>query len=617
MLLKKRATYQFAGFRLDGRERLLLLEGTPVSITPKVLDALLLLVENAGNLVEKTTLRERLWPGQIVEDGTLARVIADLRKALGDVSDQRRFIETVPKFGYRFVGELSPVESQESLELQEPVEPREGLQPGNSGFRVANGKWIAAIAVLVTLAGSGFLIERFRTRPPAIQSLLIAPFQTIGDAPDAEMLRLGLQESLTMELSGLSKLAVIELKQRDASAIDDAAEIGRRHRAGFVLVGTIQLTPDRIRVNARLLRSASGEAIWVRSFDESRDDVFKVESRLAKLTVAELIPALPASENEQMTRRLPTNASAYRYYLVGRHYWNERDENAYIQAIDNFKKSAAADPEYAPAYVGLADSYLLAARSWHNPRTETLPLAEAAIHKAIQIDPSLGQAHATLALIAGNYYFDWDKAERELQTSLRLSPNYVTAHHWYAEFLTMQGKFDQSEAEFEVARNLDPASPIVLTDLAQLYNFERQYQRSLQTLDEALKLDPSFHLAHDRKAYALMLMRRPEDALREFETADREAGRSWIGKKAWAAAVEGHRQEAIEFAMKAEQEEPDDFMLGMVWAEIGDSTRAMDWLQRAYDRRSGGLVSLKVNPVFDRLRSYARFQALLRQMRLM
>src|SRR5580704_5551453 len=219
MLLKKRATYQFAGFRLDGRERLLLLEGTPVSITPKVLDALLLLVENAGNLVEKTTLRERLWPGQIVEDGTLARVIADLRKALGDVSDHRRFIETVPKFGYRFVGELSPVESQESLELQEPVEPREGLQPGNSGFRVANGKWIAAIAVLVTLTGSGFLIERFRTRPPAIQSLLIAPFQTIGDAPDAEMLRLGLQESLTMELSGLSKLAVIELKQRDASAI--------------------------------------------------------------------------------------------------------------------------------------------------------------------------------------------------------------------------------------------------------------------------------------------------------------------------------------------------------------------------------------------------------------
>ena len=314
-----------------------------------------------------------------------------------------------------------------------------------------------------------------------------------------------------------------------------------------MLAGTIQLTGGRILVNARLVRSATGETVWTRRFEESLEEVFKVESRLAKLTVAELIPTLPAGEDEHLSKRLPSNPLAYRYYLLGRHYWNKRDANTYELAVENFKKSAEADPNYAPAYAGLADSYLLGTGSGHYPMKEALPLAKQAVERAIQIDPWLGDAHATRAMIAESYYFDWNTAEQELQTAIRLAPNYVTAHHWLAEFLTMMGKFDRSEAEFEVARNLDPASPIILTDLAQLYCFQRKYQRSIETLDEALKLDPSFHLAHDRKAYALMLMRRPEEALSEFETANRQAGRRLSTcEQAWVAAVEGRRRKALE-----------------------------------------------------------------------
>jgi tetratricopeptide (TPR) repeat protein/TolB-like protein len=431
------------------------------------------------------------------------------------------------------------------------------------------------------------------------------------------MLQLGLQDSLALELGALSTLTVIKLKPQPVDAPDDIAEIGRRHRAGFVLAGTIQVIAGRVNVNARLLRSATGQTVWTRRFEENLDEVFKVESRLAQLTVAELIPALPAGEGERLARRLPPNALAYRYYLLGRYYWNKRDENAYLEAIANFKNSAEAAPDYALAYVGLADSYLLAASFGGNPNLETLPAAKAALAKAIQIDPSLGEAHATLALIDSSYYFDWNAAESEYQAAIRLSPNYVTAHHWYAEFLTMMGKFDLAEAEFDVARNLDPASPIILTDLAQLYNFEKKYQRSIATLDEVLKLDPAFHLAHTRKGYALMLLRRPQQALREFEMADRQAGRPVsMGEKAWAAAVEGNRREALEFTQRAEREEPNAFFLSVIWAELGDVNRAMDWLQKACDNRQAGLISLKVNPIFDPLRSCDRFRTTLRLMNL-
>ncbi len=595
MLLKTRATYRFDGFLLDGRQRLLERDGVPVNIAPKVLDALLLLVENAGTLVERSTVRERLWPGQIVEEGTLARVIADLRKALGDVGEARRYIETVPKFGYRFVVSVTVVTEAAPAPLEEARPARKR-------------KWaIPAAAGLLFVALGAFAVRLMQPQPPAIQSVVILPFQTIGTAPDAGILDAGLQDSLTMELSGLSGLAVIKANPA-ADGSEDAASIGRKHRAAYVLAGTIQLTTGRIEVNARLVKSATGEAVWSKQFEEHADDVFLVESRLAKLAVAELLPALPVVEGDRFIRKLPTNASAYRDYLLGRYYWNKRDAKGFARAIDMFQKAIAADPSYAPAYVGLADSYLLSA----NSRDDRAKVAAA---KALQIDPSLGEAHATLAMIASSWDFNWDKAENELRTAIRLAPNYVTAHHWYAEFLTMTGKFDLSEAEFEVARNLDPASPIIVTDLAQLYNFEKKYERSMETLDEALKLEPSFSLAHYRKGYALMLLRRPREALAEFDAANRNGeALSGAGEKAWVAAAEGRRQDAIELARQAEREGTSAFVISATWTQLGEFGRAMEWLQKMYDSRAAGLVSLKVNPVFDPLRTYEPFKALLRKM---
>ncbi len=620
--MKNQNIYRFDGFLLDVLERKLQREGVPVRMGPKVFDALQFLLENAGMLVERRAIRERLWPGQIVEDGTLTRVIADLRKALGE--DDRGYIETVPKFGYRFTAAVEVVDPGQSvLPAPESIPPTQLANPEKALVLPvpltppSKQKWMITAVGLICLAVVGFRIER--DGPPktssGLQTLLILPFEVIGKGEDAEMFQLGLQDSLTMELSGLSGLAVIKMKPR-ADEAEDSAELGRLHRTRFVLAGTIQLRDDRMLVNARLIKSESGQTVWTQRFEQTRDDLFLIESQMARQTVAELIPALPSLEGEQLNRRLTSSGLAYRTYLLGRHYWNKRDASGYANAIAMFKKSIEADPQYAPAFVGLADSYML----FYGSRVQltsgnSLSMAREAAEKAIQIDPSLGDAHATLGLIAENSYFDWDTAEREFHKAIRLAPNYLTGHHWYAEFLTMSGKFDQSEAEFEAARNLDPASSIVLTDLAQLYNFEKKYRRSLDLLDEVLKLDPSFHLAHNRKGYALMLMRRPEEALAEFQMADRQAGRkSWIGLQAWASAVAGKRLEAIELGHKAELDEPNPFLLSVIWAELGDVDRSMDWLQRVYDSRGAGLISLKVNPVFDRLRSNERFRALLRSM---
>ena len=610
MSLKTWVRYDFGDFRLDPRERVLRSGDTVVAIAPKAFDALLLLVENAGALVERGSLRERLWPGQIVEDATIARVIADIRKALNDPGEERRYIETVPKFGYRF---LAAVHRQEQAPAEEPALAAEPpLPPAQAPSRIHGWQWTAAAVVAMVaggIAAGGWALKR----APRVDSVLITPFEAIGQPADIGILRLGLQESLAMELSSLSHLAVL----KSAELPDDLAELGRRHRAAFVLTGSVEPVAGRIHVNARLLRSANGEAVWTHAFDEAMDDLFKVQSRLASLTVAEVLPLLPPDERGVMERRHTANGAAYRYYLLGRYYWNQRDSDGYRQAVEMFQKAAQADPNYALAYVGLADSYLLDPSPEADQGAKARSAAQAALETAVRLDPALGEAHATLAMIAGSYQFDWAKAEQELQTAIRLSPNYVTAHHWYAEFLTMMGNFEQSEAEFEVTRDLDPASAPVLTDVAQLQMFERKYEQSMRTLDEVLRLHPTFYLAHERKGYALMLMRRPSEAMAEFETADRAANRTtgpWL--KAWVAAVAGERTEALRLANLADARGENPMTLAVVWAELGEMDRGMDCLERAYEHRSAGMVSLKVNPIFDPLRKSKRFSALRRRMNL-
>jgi DNA-binding winged helix-turn-helix (wHTH) protein/TolB-like protein len=263
MVSQSRTIYRFAGFALDCQERLLEKDGVPLPIGPKVFDALVLLVENRGALVDRPTMRERLWTGQIVEDGTLARVIADLRKTLGDVGDERRFVETVPKFGYRFV---APVVAH----VEPPVLTSEQPTPAPTIEQTRSKQtWLvrAAAGMLIIIAAG--LGARQMLSHPAVQSILIAPFQVLGSTPETEMLQLGLQDSLVMELGGLSTFAVIKLNPQVADVPEDLAEIGRRRRAGFVLGGTIQVVGGRVQVNARLVRSAAGETVWRQSFEEA------------------------------------------------------------------------------------------------------------------------------------------------------------------------------------------------------------------------------------------------------------------------------------------------------------------------------------------------------------
>jgi DNA-binding winged helix-turn-helix (wHTH) protein/TolB-like protein/Tfp pilus assembly protein PilF len=619
--------FQFGEFRLDPRERLLQRGPATVSIAPKAFDCLLVLVENAGNLVDRAALRDRLWSGAIVEEATLARLIADIRKALDDLREDRRYIETIPKHGYRFVATVERIPLNGITEAPEPALDKPALdEPLDEPLRIASvatlhhsvwRKWVLAGIVGAVVIAGATIWARNHSRPRA-QSLLIAPFQIIGEMPNKEALQFGVQDSMTTELSALSELSVRPAKYNPQASVpvQDAAQLGRDYQADLVLTGSLQVVGNRMHVNARIVRSATGQALWTSSFEEPVGDLLQIESAMAKRAASELVPVLSTKDGERLARRFPANSEAHRYYLLGRHYWNQRDVNSYLEAIRNFEKAAAADPSFALAYTGLADTYLLLGSARSSP-LETLPRATLALEKAVKLDPELGEAHATLGLIAESYEFNWDKAEQEFRTAIRLAPNYATAHHWYAELLSMLGKFGMAHAEFELARELDPVSPIILTDLAQLYNFEKDYSRSLQTLDDVLKLDPAFHLAHDRKGIAFLLMRRPKEALEEFRIADRETGRQqWVGLDAWAAVAAGKRKEALELVRRAEIERPNAFVLAVIWAQLGDNDRAMQWLEPVYEARGGGFASLKVNPIFDPLRSDPRFQALLHKMNL-
>lgn len=601
MLLTPQVRFEFGEFRMDPGERSLTMGGHEVSITPKVFDALLLLVENAGMLVTRATFRSALWQDVVVDDANLARVIADLRKALGDVGGARRFIETVPKFGYRFIAPVERIPATAVPDAAKAVVPAPAPSPALVSPPGRN-RWFAWVALPVLCAGALGLtvVPGHRETPSDVHSVLITPFKILGTAPDAATLEAGLRDSLAMELGALSNLVVRESAEGKPDA--DA-----------VLMGAIQFAPNRIHVNARLVSKATGRTRWTGQFDAPSDDILRVEASLARQTANALVSSISPEYLARLERRIPTSPAAYRDYVLGRHYWNQRDPAGYQSALAMFQRSAAADPDFAAAYTGIADTYLLLGGSIR----DSLPIIDAALRKAVELDPDFGEAHATMGLLAESQHLDWSEAETQFRTAIRLSPKYATAHHWYAEYLSMMGKYDLSKAEFDVARELDPVSPIIVVDLAQSYNFHKEYRRSLEVLDEALRLDPGFHVAHDRKGYALMLLHRPEEALREFDIGARDGKKPMaVEVQAWAESIEGNLRRARELADSVKPEDADLLLLAGVWANLGDADRAVRCLEDAYRERRPGIVSIKVNPIFDPLRTHPRFQALLKTMHL-
>lgn len=632
--------YQFGEFSLDAQSRILKRAGAKTPMTPKAFDALLLLVQNAGRLVTKDELMKAVWQDSFVEESNLTQTIFMVRKALDETSD-RRYILTVQGQGYRFLVPVTEAANQ-APEQDAPVAAADAASiletSSSSRPRIAGGRRLAlfvSVAVaLVLIAGFTFWPWRSRrsaAEPQAKIMLAVLPFENFTGDPGQDYFSDGMTEEMISQLGDLdpahlgviARTSVMHYKHSQESI----PQIGKELGVQYVIEGSVRRDSERVRITAQLIQVKDQSHVWAREYDRDLGHVLELQGEIAREIANEIDSSLGGRQRIMAAQGAASRSTgtksyeAYDLYLKGRYFWNKRTEAGFRQAADYFQQAIDKDPNYAPAYAGLADTFSLMSTWNMGPQNELMPKARAAALRALELDESLAEAHASLALIEENYDYDWPGSEKEFRRAIELNPQYATAHQWYAEFLSWQGRFDEAFAESSRAQQLDPLSMIIATDHATILYYSRQYESAIEEYRSVLELDPTDGHARGMMIPPyLQLGRYGEaiDAVNHFSAREDDPWR-W----AWEAAIysrSGRAQKAGQSLAKLEQvagSRPDrNALLLMAYSATGPKERVLELLEKAYAEHSNSVVEIKVDPIYDPIRNDPRFKDLLRRLRL-
>jgi DNA-binding winged helix-turn-helix (wHTH) protein/tetratricopeptide (TPR) repeat protein len=560
--------YEFGAFRVDAANHRLLRDGEPVPLKPKAFDTLLVLVENAGRVMAKDELLRRLWPDTIVEEANVSQNVYELRKALGDDARPHRYVENVPRRGYRFVGEVT-----------------------------RHGSAAEKKAVLAVL-----------------------PFRPLAGRGGSEHLELGIADSIIAALTSVRRLAVrsTSAASRHTGPGRDALAAARELNAGFVVDGTVQTANDGVRVTVQLLEVASRSAVWAGRFDGTMAEIFALQDAIA-VKVAAAVGLELGGRDDALLRRHPTeDPEAYQLYLKGRYHWAKATPEGLWKSIDFFRAAIRADPRYALAYVGIADAY--ASLDWYGVLSarEARPRAMEAAERALEIDDSLAEAHASLAVARQNAW-DWAGAEHEYRIAIALHPDHAPARQWYGVFLAFMGRFDEALAEIRRAETLDPVSLSIASQVALVLLCARRYAEAQAQARRTLELDADSVEARFYLAMAYQLQGRPREAIPIYRglPAENPDFRAMLAH-ACGTAGDGEQARAIIAGLVAESESSyvAPFWLAVAQLGTGDVEQALASLERACDDPDDSLLAIKVFPMLDPIRSEPRFQRVLARMKL-
>ncbi len=594
--------YDFGSFRLDLTARVLLRDGGLVPMTPKAIETLMVLIEHQGEVVPKEDLLRAVWPDTFVEEGNLAHNISVLRKVFGG-----KFIETVPKRGYRFIGDPPSAGAV----------PTPGPEP--RGRRL----WpLVVIALVPAIAVSWLLVQKYRrTEPAGIRSVAVLPFVNLSSDPENEYFSDGLTEEL---LNGLMKIEGLHVAARTSSfqfkgKAADIRAIGRALNVAAVVEGSVRKEANRVRVTAQLNEVENGYHLWSETYDRELQDIFSIQEDICHDIVSALRIQLAAGRERPLVKRYTADIDVYTLYLKGRYEAGRRTLAGVYKSLEYFQQAIGRDPRYTPALAGIADSYVILGNYDILPPSDAFPRARQAALRAIELDPELAEPHASLGALKSSYEWDWAGAESEYKRALEIKPEYAAAHQGHAEHLSAMGRREAAMAEIRRARELDPLSPSISYVMAFLLFFHRQYDEALEQCRKTQDIDPKFFLAHFIRGYALVEKKMYEDAIASFRLAIDQAGGRGLRYLGHAYAVSGRRKEALAVIEQLQDQKkkmyisPFDFAL--IYAGLGDKDRAIEWLAKGYAERTPWLSYLKLDPRFDPLRSDARFKALLAKMK--
>jgi TolB-like protein/Tfp pilus assembly protein PilF len=462
---------------------------------------------------------------------------------------------------------------------------------------------------------------RKRASRGVINSLAVLPLVNVS--PDAEMEYFsdGITESIINALAQLPKLRVVPRSTvfRYKSLNIDPQQVGRELGVRAVLTGRVLHFGDRLVVNAELIDVANESQLWGEQYNRKPADIFEVQEEISKEISQKLLSKLSGEERKRLTKRHTHDTEAYGHYLKGRFYWNKRTEENFRKGIQHFREAIEVDPNYALAYAGLADSYiLLVFYAAQNPG-EAMAKAKAAAVMALKLDDSIAEAHTSLAYIHYVYDWNWPAAEKEFKKSIKLNPKYATAHHWYAFRLAAVGRHDDAIAEMKLARELDPLALIINTEVGWAYYFARQYEKAIEQYQTTLELDPGFGVAHMFLGTAYVQQGRYAEGIAELlkaiELSGGGVGMNGLLGHAYGRA--GDKESALKMVAELTQQPAGKYVspynLALIYAGLGETDKTLELLNEACEHRSLFLAWLNVEPMFDGVRADPRFVELVKK----
>jgi len=607
---------RFAAFEVDLRRGELRREGKPLGLQEKPLQILLALLENPGVLVSREELRHRLWPNDtfLGFDEGLNTAVRKLRQALDDSADAPRYIETIPKRGYRFIAtvDFTP-EGTRSVDLR----------GSGRGSRRKLAALAVAVAILVTALVSGGVLLRARKDSLLPSSIVVLPLEQLSGAAEQEYFADGMTDAITTNLAKIKSLRVISrtsAMQFKGKHIP-VRQIADQLAVDAVVEGSVVRSGNRVRITAQLIDAHHDRHLWAESYEGELSDILMLQSTVAAAIARQIGASLSPADHARFGVLRSVNPEAYDEYLRGRFCWSKFTGDGWRDAIPHFQAALSRDPGYAAAYVGLADCYILLAGYQELPPNDAMPRGIAAVQQALALDSGLAEAHYSLAFARALYDYDWSDADTEFRLALALDSNYAIGRMWHSLYLSALGRHDEAIAEQVHARQLDPVSLIVNTNLCRAYVYARRPDEAIPECKQALELDPHFALAYKWLSVAYE-EKHLDDAAFEAEQQARIAysAADFAEETAQAYRTGGARAKLLLVLREALDEYKGTHLdaagLAMLYAQLGQNDQAFVYLERAYSAREAAVALMNADPRLDSLHSDPRFQNLLKRMNL-
>jgi len=620
---------QFGAFEVDLKAGELRKQGVKVKLQEQPFQVLANLLEHAGDVVTKEELQKRIWPSDtfVDFDHGLHSAITRLREALGDSSESPRYIETIPRRGYRFVAPLKVIGHAPESEV---VEGKNFPAPGDRLWTfcgsvlagLLGGALLLGLVLTLNLGGARRWLRRESN--PAIRSLAVLPLENLSGDPAQEYFADGMTDAVITDLAKVgalrvvSRSSVMRYKRTQKSVPEIAKELG----VDAIVEGSIEHTGTRVRISAQLIRGATDQHLWAEAYDRDVSDVLRMQEEIARSIAREIQVKLTPQEQALLTKGRPVDPQAYELYLKGLYFWSKATKESIEKAIGLFRDAIARDPSYAAPFSGLADCYTVLGVSFgvgSLSSSQAASQARSAAEKAIQLDDTSAEGHNSLANTRLFFDWDWAGSEAEFKRALELNPGYSSAHHWYAHLLMAEGRINEALTESKRALDLDILSPVTNLHLGWHYVYSRQYDLAINQLLKMLELDPNY-------GYAYWYMARAYEQQGKYSEALQALGKAQgllKGNTAVAAdighvyAVSGDKAAALKVLTRLSTLPRGTYIspleIALIYVGLGRKTDAFQWLDKAYVERSDLLIYVNVDPRFDSIRSDPQFQDLVRR----